>query len=381
MILGGLADLGLDLEIWQQSLSESGLPVTAIHFNRVNRAGISAMHALVEPEKTPPARTYVELDALIAACLLPDEVKSRSRMVLRRLGEAEAKVHGIDLQQVHFHELGAIDTLIDIVGSCLGFHMLGLTRFFTTALPFGKGPVVMEHGAWREPVPATVHLAEGFPVRYTLEKGEMCTPTGTAIVTTVAEPLKKGLEATLVRSGYGAGTRDPKEAPNVLRLCRLEMSAQQVFSLGQDSAEALEIACNIDNMTPEHLAFLTESLFAAGAVDVWQAPATMKKGRLGVLLGALCAPHDLPQMTAVLSKQALIGGFRVHKTQRLVAQKTSVNLPSPFGELAAKKVQWPGHAYVLPEAEAVAKVVRAQGESWHEVYQGGLKAAEGLMGA
>jgi pyridinium-3,5-bisthiocarboxylic acid mononucleotide nickel chelatase len=380
MILGALVDLGLDREIWQTALVESGLPMTAVHFTRVDRAGISATHALVTPEPQAPTRTYRELDHAIAACLLPDAVKAQSRDILRRLGEAEAKVHGIDLEAVHFHEIGAIDTLIDIVGACLGFHLLGITRFFATALPFGKGPVVMEHGAWREPVPATVHLAQGFPVRYTQEKGEMCTPTGTAIVTTLAEPLKKGLEATLVKTGYGAGTRNPKETPNVLRLCQLELAAHQAvhphFSIGSDAQEAYEVACNIDNMTPEHIAFLTEALFASGAVDVWQSPAAMKKGRMGMILGAICSPHDLPRIAQTLAKHALVGGFRFHKVQRMIAQKTGTDLDSAYGAIAAKQVQWPEQGYVLPEADAVSRVVRETGEPWHVVYRSALQAAE-----
>jgi pyridinium-3,5-bisthiocarboxylic acid mononucleotide nickel chelatase len=286
-------------------------------------------------------------------------------------------VHGLSLERVHFHELGAMDSLVDIVGACVGFEILQINRFFTTAFPFGKGPVSMEHGVWREPVPATQILVEGFPVRYTKTKGEMCTPTGAAIVSTLAEPVPMGLEATLLQSGFGAGTRNPDDAPNVLRLSLLKVAPSAAFKLGQDAVEMVEIHCNVDNMTPEHLSHLTESLFLAGAVDVWQSPIVMKKGRLGQALGALCSPHDVGRLTETLAREALVGGFRMHRVQRQVARKSAHTVATEWGELAVKKTTWPQASHVLPEADAVGKMARDNQVAWMDIYPKGQTLESG----
>jgi pyridinium-3,5-bisthiocarboxylic acid mononucleotide nickel chelatase len=372
MILGALLDSGMDEKAWRAGMQASGLPLTEIVFEKVQRAGIAAIHVTVQPEANPPARSWLDIDAILSQAQLPQTVQAQARRIFRRLGEAEAKVHGIPLERIHFHELGAMDSLVDIVGACLGFHILKIDRFFTTAFPFGKGQVSMEHGIWREPVPATQNLVEGFPIRYTKTKGEMCTPTGAAIVSTLAEPLPMGLEATLLKSGYGAGTRNPDDAPNVLRLSLLRLSpTAAAFKLGQDAVDMLEIQCNVDNMTPEHLSYLVDSLFAAGAVDVWQTPIVMKKGRLGQTLGVLCSLHDKGRMTEILAREALIGGFRMHRVQRQVATKSSHSVTTPWGDLAVKKTQWPEASHVLPEADAVAKMARDNQVAWMDIYPRG----------
>jgi pyridinium-3,5-bisthiocarboxylic acid mononucleotide nickel chelatase len=378
MILGALADLGMDLDKWQRALQVSGLPGADIRFAQVNRAGLKATHAIVAEEANPPERHYHELDALLVQAQLPEQVKVQARAVLLRLGQVEAELHAVALDHVHFHEIGALDTLIDIVGACLGFHLLGITVFYTTAFPFGQGTVSMAHGNWPEPVPATAALVKGFPIRFVAEAGEFCTPTGAALVSTLATPLFDSFQGRLLAVGYGAGTRNPPDTPNVLRLCWLapkgEGQAKEAFQIAHDVLEAYEINCNLDNMTAEHLAFLCESLFEAGALDVWQQSIAMKKGRLGVTVSALCAVSDLSKISEVLARESLTGGFRMHRVQRQVARKTALQLTTSVGPLMAKQIEFPSVARTLPEADAVKAVAKSQGKTWFEVYQSGLAA-------
>jgi len=374
MILGALADLGLDTSAWSLLLRDSGLPPCDIHFSRVDRAGIQAMKAHIPLEAHPVERKYVELDGLLAGANIPVPAKDAARSVLRRLGETEAGLHGLPLDQVRFHELGALDTLIDIAGACLGMHMLGVREIYTTAFPLGRGLVRMAHGQWREPVPATLNLIRGQKVRFTDATGELCTPTGAALVSTLAKPLPRHLEGKLLSSGYGAGSRNPPDRPNVLRLCHLEPSENTAFHLGHDSAEACEITCNLDNMTPEHLAYLSQALFEAGAVDVWQQSIAMKKGRLGVAMGIVCAPNDMAAVGSVLAKESLTGGYRFHRVIRHVGLKQAMELTTQNGALAAKSVDFGGQQRILPEADAVAAMAKAQGKSWFEIYRSALGA-------
>lgn len=374
MILGALADLGLDLESWKKALAESGLPQAQVEFQVVDRGGLRAVHAIVAPESHPPHRTWRELDARLQAAQLPAPVQAQARNVLKRLAQVEAHLHQVDLEHVHFHEIGALDTLIDIAGACLGFHLLGIESFFTTAFPLGQGSIAMAHGSWREPAPATLALVQGFPVRYTDSSGELCTPTGAALVTTLARPLPENLDAKMLAFGYGAGTRNPPGRSNVLRLCLLETAGASPWRRGHDSAEAYEMSCNLDNMTGEHLAYLSQRLFDAGAVDVWQQSIVMKKGRVGVQVVALCSAADLAKVGETLAQESLTGGYRVHRVQRQIGHKTQVTVPTPFGSITSKQLDFAGSHRTLPEADAVADAARRTGKSWFEVYQAALAA-------
>ncbi len=374
MILGALADLGLDLEAWKKALAESDLPQAQVDFQIVDRGGLRAVHAIVASESHPPHRTWKDLDARLQAAKLPPPVQEKARKVLKRLAEVEAHLHQVEMEHVHFHEIGALDTLIDIAGACLGFHLLGIESFFTTAFPLGQGSIKMAHGSWREPAPATLALVKGFPVRYANSSGELCTPTGAALVTTLALPLPDHLEAKLLAFGYGAGTRNPPGRSNVLRLCLLETSETLPWRRGQDSAEAFEVSCNLDNMTGEHLAYLSQRLFDAGALDVWQQSILMKKGRMGVQVVALCSAADLAKVGETLAQESLTGGYRVHQVQRQIGRKTPVTLPTPFGDITSKQLDFAGSHRTLPEADAVADAAQRSGISWFEVYRAALAA-------
>ncbi len=280
MLVGALIDLGFDPARLNTLIDMLGLQNATTRVDRVMRSAIHAPLLIVEASDDQPHRHWTDIDAMLASSELPDPVKKNARRVFRRLAEAEGAVHGHAPEKIHFHEVGAIDAIVDIAGFCLGLHDLGVKRIVSSPLPLGAGETHCDHGIIPLPAPATVKLLADVPVYAYPQPVETVTPTGAALISTLADSFGPLPSMTLCRVGYGAGTRnDPHGPPNVVRALLGEDAA-----LPETTEQTFVIEANIDDMNPEYYEPLTRALEAAGALDVTLIPIIMKRGRPGVLL-------------------------------------------------------------------------------------------------
>jgi hypothetical protein len=325
-------------------------------------------HAHAEAGHThAPHRGLREIRALIEGSQLPASVKATSLRVFQRLAEAEAHVHGTTPDQVHFHEVGAMDAIIDIVGACLGLEMLGVTGVSVGPLPLGHGAVECAHGILPIPAPATVELLKGFPVAPGDEPFELVTPTGAALLTTwqTLETFPSG--SRILKVGQGFGHRALKGRPNLLRAMLMEIGADSA----QDACLVLE--CNLDDLTPELTGALLHRLLGVGALDVFLTPVQMKKQRPGILLTVLCRPDQRPAMLDLIFRESTTFGIREHAVQRTVLERRHEYVETPFGRVRVKIGRWQGaDITVSPEYEDCLRAAESAGVSVRAVYEAAL---------
>lgn len=376
MILGALFDLGLDFAAWKRGIDSLGLAGIAPRVERVPKQGLMATRFRVDVPHEHAHRGLSDIRAILMRGALPERARDNAIAVFTRLAEAEARIHGVPVDAIHFHEVGALDAIVDIAGACLGFEMLGVKSFYATPFTFGSGTVQAAHGTLSVPAPATMALTEGFPSRRTGLPGELVTPTGAALITTLGRPLPEGFTGTVSRSGYGAGTRDLPGIANVLRLCLLQAST------AQDSGyEVFQVECNLDNMAPELIGYAAERLLEAGCKDVWQEPIFMKKNRGAVKLCALADHAGLEAALGVIASETATGGVRWFPVRRLVAEKTMGTVSTSFGEVDVKKVEFPGRSAPRwsPEYESCRKLALSAGAPLQDVYREALDKASGKV--
>lgn len=372
MILGALFDLGLDFGAWKRGIDSLGLPGLEMKTSRISKQGLAATRFIADLPQEHAHRGLAEIRAIIGRGDLPARARENAIAIFTRLAGVEARIHGVPAEQVHFHEVGALDAIVDIAGACLGFEMLGIRGFYTTPFTFGSGTVLSQHGTLSVPVPATMALTEGFPSRRTGLPGELCTPTGAAIITTLAKPLPDGWTGTLERAGYGAGGRDLPGIANVLRICLMRESAPDLSGYA-----VYQVECNLDNMAPELIGYAAERLLEAGCKDVWQEPIFMKKNRGAIKLCALADRATLDSALTVIVSETMTGGVRWFPVERLVAEKTAETVATDFGEVEVKKVTFPGRAAPrwTPEFESCRKLAQAKGAPLQEIYREALLRA------
>ncbi len=365
MLLGAMVDAGLEVDALRSELAK--LPVSGyrIEAAKTRRAGLAATKASVALEEAAqPHRRLPDIAALIEASTLPPEDKQRGTAVFRRLAEAEARVHGVEPEAVDFHEVGAVDAIVDIMGAVAGLRLLGIEGLYCSPLPAGGGSVAGAHG--RLPVPAPATLALLADVGAPLAAGpdpefELVTPTGAALAATLARFERPAMAVRAV--GYGAAGRDIEGRANVLRLWLGER-------LEARPATMLLIETNIDDMNPELYSYAQERLFDAGAADVWYAPVQMKKGRPGVLLSVLCPVEREDAITAALLRETSTLGMRVREVRRHEAARETLEFESSLGPAAVKvKRLSAGPPAVAPEYEVCASLARRHGMPLHEVYR------------
>jgi pyridinium-3,5-bisthiocarboxylic acid mononucleotide nickel chelatase len=364
MLLGAMLDAGLGLDDLRAELD--GLPLSgfALSAGKVKRAGIGATHAVVDVSEEQPARTLEDVLRIVAGARLPEADKEKGAAIFRRLAEAEARVHGEAVEAVHLHDVAAVDAIVDVMGAVAGLRLLGAERLYCSALPLGSGEVSGPHGVLPVPAPATLELmaVSAAPVRASAAPGELVTPTGAAIVTTLAAFERP--EMTVDHVGYGAGTRDPESRPNVLRLW-LGASPE-----GRGTRPMLLIETNIDDMTPEMLAYVQAKLLAEGAADAWLAPVTMKKGRAAVVLSVLCTEADEERIARLLLRETSTLGVRVRPVHRWEAEREVLEFESSLGPAAVKVKRLPGEPpRFAPEYEACAALAEARGLPIAKVYR------------
>jgi hypothetical protein len=379
MCLGAIADAGVPLEYLIEKLIGLGIEQEyQLRAESVHRNGQLATKVYVDLASSnhDHERYLPEIEQLITAAKLPPRAETWSLAVFRQLAAAEGAVHGISPEQVHFHEVGAVDAIIDIVGTCLGLDWLGIDHLYCSALPTGGGTIRAAHGILSVPVPAVLKLWEmrGTPVYSNGIDKELVTPTGAAIATTLATDFGSPPAMTLQRVGLGAGSRD-LPIPNILRLWLGESRGEE-GSESPTQSPFLEtislLETQIDDLSPQVIGYVFEALFAAGAVDVFTQAIGMKKSRPGILLTVLCHPDQLGSCEAVLFRETSTLGIRRSTQQRAILQRGIQQVETKYGVVRVK-VAWIGAEGVIttvqPEYEDCAELARQHNIPWREVHR------------
>jgi pyridinium-3,5-bisthiocarboxylic acid mononucleotide nickel chelatase len=344
MFLGALLDLGVTEETLRTELAKLKLPGYTISTRRVVKQNISATKFDCI-EKTPALhrsaatthshRGYSEIAGMITGSGLSENVKRRALSVFRRLGEAEAKIHGVPLEQIHFHEVGAVDSIVDIVGACIAVEALGVDEIQSSPPRLGSGFVETAHGRFPVPAPATLELLKGILVRSSDEPVELVTPTGAALLAEFCTKFSQAMPAmSIEKIGYGAGSRDLDKAPNVLRAVLGESAEDSRHYTETDTVAVIET--NIDDMNPQLFGDVMERLLAAGALDVFLTSVQMKKNRPGTLLTVLCERNHVDALAELLLTHTTSFGLRVHEAQRRKLAREIVKVKTRFGEIEVK---------------------------------------------
>ena len=367
MTLGALLDAGVDLAAVQQGIDSLGLPSCRLAVAQVKKCGFRATHLTVEHEPEHKHRHLHHIEAMIAGSTLTERQRELARRIFGRLAEAEAKVHGTTIEKVHFHEVGAVDSIADIVGSAIAWDLLGVDRIVCSPIPTGTGFVTIAHGRCSIPAPATGELLRGIPLATFDVEGELTTPTGAAIVAALADEFGS-LPAMRIESiGYGAGQKDFKH-PNLLRLIvgetvdasadKSQGSARNGWPIA-DSIVLLET--NLDDATGEVIGYATERLWAAGALDVATTQLAMKKQRPGVLLAVQCRPADADSLANIIFRETTALGLRRSTIQRMTLPRRTVTVTTPHGPVAGIAATLPdGSERFSPEYAACAKLAAEQ---------------------
>lgn len=331
MIVGALVDAGADAEALKASLAALGELPFDVDFQTVNRGGMAGtkFNVTVHDEQHEHRRLGDILE-LIAKAHLPGRAADRASEIFTRLARAEAKVHGVDPEQVHFHEVGAVDGIVDIVGAALAMEQLDIDRVLCSPIPVGSGTVTCQHGKLPLPAPATAQLLVGAPTYQTGFDGEMTTPTAAAVLTTLSESFGPVPQMEVTSVGYGAGSRQDTPLPNLLRVILGQQGDQgQVDSV-------VELSANIDDCTGEIIGATIEKLLAAGCLDAWAAPIVMKKSRPAWTLSAMCSPADAQTAEQIIFTETTTLGIRHRRCTRSTLMRRQQTVETPYGPIRIK---------------------------------------------
>jgi uncharacterized protein (TIGR00299 family) protein len=402
MILGALLDAGLPLADLRGALGSLAIDPAAVWTERVMRAGVSATKFHVRGEEQPidrahdhqrahdhdhrhddrphddhqhevrrhqPHRSLKEIDLLIDRSELSASGKSRAKALFARLGEAEAAIHGTSIDKVHLHEVGALDSIIDIVGTVYAMEAFGADRIVASPLNVGSGSVHSAHGLYPVPAPATTRLLEGIPIYAGPQQAELVTPTGALLITAYAQQFGAVPAMRLQRAGYGAGSRDIPHSPNVLRL---------LIGEGDDVApphRVVVIEAEIDDMNPQIFGVLIDRLLAEGALDVFYTSIQMKKNRPGTLLSIIAAPAARERLTSIVFRETTTIGLRYREMERECLDRETVPVDTPFGRVAIKVARRNGEVMnASPEFDDCARLAAERGRPVKDVQAAAMKA-------
>jgi uncharacterized protein (TIGR00299 family) protein len=370
MCLGALVAAGWPASELQSLPARLRLEGVRVTVGEARRGPFAATRVVVEVEGRQPHRHLRQVAALIDAAEVDPRVRSRAHEVFRRLAEAEAEVHGSTVEKVHFHEVGAADALVDVVGTLEGLHRLGVGAVYASALRLGRGSVTSEHGPIPVPAPATTLLLRGAPVELPEVAAELVTPTGAALVASLVESWAPPPPFTLERVGTGAGGRDLEQHPNVLRLLVGETLEP---GLTRRRVAVLETAVDDDN--PQFVAALIPRLLEAGALDAMLVPSVMKKGRPGLWLVVIADPERGEGLARLLLAETSTLGVRVRWEERLELERRVEEVATPFGPVAIKVAELPGGGdRAMPEFESVRAAAERSGRPLREVSEAALAA-------
>jgi len=364
MFIGALIDAGLPLEELRKVLQSLPLEGYSLEVTREERNLLFGTRFKVKVTRDPqPHRRFSDIRDLIRAGNLSPSVRDKSIAIFESIAVEEGKIHGCSAEEVHFHEVGAIDSIVDIVGSVLGMEYLGIGTACASSLPLGSGFVETAHGRIPLPAPATVALLRGIPVHDSGLKEELVTPTGAALVKGLVHSFGPLPPMVIEKVGYGVGSRNLADRPNLLRI----LIGQAQGGAHEETVVILE--ANLDDTNPEWLGFLMERLFEAGALDVVFSPGYMKKNRPAVLVHVMGKPYQKDQLMDLLFSETTTLGVRFHCTQRRILERSSVEMDSPWGRMKVKKVFRPdGSFHLLPEFEECRRIAKEKGLPMKDVY-------------
>jgi len=334
MVLGALVDAGCNLKHIESELRRLDVAGWNISSRKVSRGGLAATHVVVEHSETHHHRSLTTILTLIEEAQLPARVTERASNIFTRLGESEARVHNVPVDKVHFHEVGAVDAIIDIVGAAVGFELLGIEKFACSPLNVGGGRVTTQHGILPVPAPATADMLRGVPTYASGIQRELVTPTGAAIITALAPHF--GPQPAMITHGigYGAGTAELSEQANLLRLLVGESAVTEPRDFSGEIITVLE--ANLDDMSPQIYGYFAQRAFEAGALDVYVTPVQMKKNRPGQLITVLCKSEIAEGLTNLLFRETTTLGVRRSNVQRQILQRESVEVETSFGIVRMK---------------------------------------------
>ncbi len=378
MMLGLLVDLGVELNVIETELAR--LPLSGYHLERrpEKRHGIGGtrIEVICDAGASQPARTWSGIDGMLADSSLDAPVRDMARRIFRRLGEAEAQVHQVSLDEVHFHEVGAVDAIVDIVGSAVGLHLLGAREIHCAPLPLSSGMIRGSHGAMPLPAPATLQLLQGQPVRNAGSERELVTPTGAAIAREVAQ-FGAMPEMIIGRIGYGVGGWQLEDRPNLLRGIVGTKSATDGFE--RDTVTVIE--SHLDDSSPEWLGALIDRLMSNGALDAGFTPLQMKKNRPGSSLTVVARSHDAPRLAELILHESSAIGVRMHETRRMKLRREAADVQTDCGEATVKLI-FHGQQLlrIAPEYDSCRKLAESTGRPLPEVYRVVTAAANRRFG-
>ena len=362
MTLGALIDAGADVGAVRAGLDSLGLPIR-LHVEKVRKGGFAATQVWVQAPEETEHRHLPDVEAILAKGSLTASQRELALRIFRKLAEAEAAAHGMPLDRVHFHEVGALDSIADIAGVAIALDLLGIERYSCRSVPTGQGMVKCAHGLMPIPAPGTAALLKGVPLAPSSIKAELTTPTGAAILAATVQEWAETPVMRVEAIGHGAGMKDFLDQPNLLRVFLGEVEAST-----PERDQVWVIETNLDDVPGEIIGYCCERLFDAGALDVYTTAVQMKKGRPGVVLSVVAPESAVAEVEATLFRETQTFGVRKHRADRSKLQREAVTVTTRWGEVKAKRGWREGLEVLTPEYEDCARVAREHGVPLREVY-------------
>jgi pyridinium-3,5-bisthiocarboxylic acid mononucleotide nickel chelatase len=376
MMLGGLVDAGVPMEEIQAGIDSLGLPSCRLVKEQVRRRGFRATQVRVEHQPEHVHRHLHQIVAMIDGSRLSPPQKELAKEIFNRLGQAEAHVHGVPISKVHFHEVGAVDSIADIVGSAIGWDLLGVDQIHCSPVPTGSGSIQIAHGRVSVPAPATAELLKGIPLGSSAVDRELTTPTGAAIVASLVDKFGPLPAMKIQAIGYGAGSMDFEQQANILRLI-IGQSSRSATAISSDVVWVLET--NLDDVTGESIGYCTNLLMQAGALDVYCTAIQMKKNRPGVKLTALCRADDIEQLERIVFKETATLGIRRWPTSRQVLEREPIHVETQWGTIQGKLAKLEGQPIVFsPEYESCRAAAERHQVPLRDVIQAARQAFDSM---
>ncbi len=363
MFLGALLDAGAEaVDVFEIVKNVTGHNQFDYSISREKRGSIwgTRIHIINRAQKS--FRSFASIHSQLANSSIPDRVKEKSLGVFKRLASAEAKIHNIEIEDVHFHELGAIDTIVDVVGVVSALYVMKIERLYCSALPMGKGIILCHHGEIPNPPPAVTEILRGVPVHGVDKSRELVTPTGAALVAELCESFGVFPSMVIKRVGYGVGTDNDENPPNLLRL----IVGVSTDNYVKNSLFVMET--NIDDMNPQVFSHLYDALFEQGALDVWVTPCLMKKNRPGWILSVLCTLEFKDRLLGKIFEETTTGGVRYYMVDRVALERLMLNVETPWGDIKVKVFKTPRGKRISPEYDDCIRAARREGVSFRDVY-------------
>ena len=366
MTLAALIDAGVDPHDIQKAIASLGIPGVDLRVEQANKAGFRTTQVFIDHPPQHAHRHLSDIRQMIESSdVLTPLQKETALEIFQAIGVAEAHVHGMTLEDVHFHEVGAVDSIADIVGAAVGFSLLGVDRIYCSPIPTGHGKIKIAHGICTIPAPATAEILKGIPLCDVDVEAELTTPTGAAIVKTMVDEFRPGLPSLSIdRIGYGAGSRDLPGRANMLRLILGELTPEKGLE------EIVLMETNLDDISGEILGYARKQLMAAGALDVYTTSIQMKKDRPGVMMSVIALPADVEHLEGILFQETGTLGIRRRIIQRSVRRREQLSVTTPWGEVTGK-IAWRDAeaARFTPEFDSCAELAEKSGVSLLDVYR------------